>query len=132
MSVAGIAASGLSQLSSLQSRYQQVHSQFKQLGQDLTSGNLAQAQTDFVTLSQSMNSQLSSSSPVGQALSSLGQALQSGNLSAAQQAFSNLPGSIVGPLPSIIAMQLEAVRIRMTAHSPRPSPSWDRHYSPGT
>ena len=90
MSVAGIASAGLSQLASLQRNYQQVRGEFKQLGQDLQAGNLTQAQTDFVTLSQSAASQLSGNSPVAKALNSLGQALQSGNLSAAQQAFAFL------------------------------------------
>jgi hypothetical protein len=86
MSIAAIAGSS-SQISNIQNQYQQVRNQFKQLGQDLAGGNLTQAETDFVTLSQSAASQFSSSSPVGQALNSIGQALQSGNLSAAQQAF---------------------------------------------
>ena len=94
MSITAIAGS-TSQLSNIQNQYQQVRSQFKQLGQDLQGGNLAQAQTDFVTLSQSFASQLGSQSPVGQMLSSVGQALQSGNLSAAQQAFSSF--TKVGP-----------------------------------
>ncbi|MGC2108627.1 MAG: DUF4175 family protein [Candidatus Korobacteraceae bacterium] len=97
MSVAGIVTTGLSQLASVQRNYQQVRGEFKQLGQDLQAGNLTQAQTDFVTLSQSMATQLSSNSPVSKALASLGQALQSGNLSAAQQAFANMPPGIVGP-----------------------------------
>ncbi len=94
MSIAAIAGSS-SQISNIQNQYQQVRNQFKQLGQDLAGGNLTQAQTDFVTLSQSAASQFSSSSPIGQALNSIGQALQSGNLSAAQQAFSSL--TKVGP-----------------------------------
>jgi hypothetical protein len=89
MSIAAIAGNS-SQISNIQNQYQQVRNQFKQLGQDLASGNLTQAETDFVTLSQSAASQFSSSSPVGQALNSIGQALQSGNLSAAQQAFASL------------------------------------------
>ncbi len=97
MSVAGIASAGLSQLASLQHNYQQVRSEFKQLGQDLQSGSLTQAQTDFVTLSQSAASQFSGNSPVAKTLNSLGQALQSGNLSAAQQAFASLPSNLVGP-----------------------------------
>lgn len=97
MSVAGIASAGLSQLASLQRNYQQVRGEFKQLGQDLQAGNLTQAQTDFVTLSQSAASQFSGNSPVAKALNSLGQALQSGNLTAAQQAFGSLPSHLVGP-----------------------------------
>jgi len=97
MSVAGIASAGLSQLASLQRNYQQVQGEFKQLGGDLQAGNLTQAQTDFVTLSQAAASQFSGNSPVAKALNSLGQALQSGNLSGAQQAFASLPSNIVGP-----------------------------------
>ncbi len=106
VSIAGIASSALSHLTSLQHNYQQVRSEFKQLGQDLQAGDLTKAQSDFVTLSQSMASQLASNSPVAkpgpaavthhnhvpaasvsQQLSQLGQALQAGNLAAAQQAF---------------------------------------------
>ena len=97
MSVAGIASAGLSQLANIQRNYQQVRSEFKQLGQDLQAGNLTQAQTDFVTLSQSAASQFSGNSPVAKTLNTLGQALQSGNLSGAQQAFASLPSHIVGP-----------------------------------
>ena len=86
MSTAAIA--GIS--SQIWSQYQQVQSQFKQLGQDLKAGDLTKAQTDFVTLSQSAASQLGSNGSVSQALTSIGQALQSGNLSSAQQAFSSL------------------------------------------
>jgi soluble cytochrome b562 len=98
MSVAGIASTGISQLFNVQRNFQQVQSEFKQLGQDLQAGNLTQAQTDFVTLSQSFASApQTSTSSVSQALNSLGQALQSGNLAAAQQAFANLPPNMVGP-----------------------------------
>jgi len=79
-----------SQLSSVQNSYQQLRKEFTQLGQDLATGNLMQAQTDFVTLSQAAASQFGSNSPITQALNSIGQALQSGNLSAAQQAFASM------------------------------------------
>jgi len=94
MSIAGISSSSLS---SLQTNYQQLRSEFTQLGKDLSAGNLSQAQSDFVTLSQAAASQFGSNSPIGQTLSTISQALQSGNLSAAQQAFSALPGGLVGP-----------------------------------
>ncbi len=86
MSLSAIAG-GSSQLANIQSNYQQVRNQFKQLGQDLQGGALTKAQTDFVTLSQSFTSQLSGTNPVAKTLSQIGQALQSGNLPAAQQAF---------------------------------------------
>jgi len=101
MSIAAIGSAGLSPLSNIQRSYQQVRGQFKQLGQDLQAGNLAQAQTDFVTLSQSAAAQFGSNSPITKTLNTIGQALQSGNLSAAQQAFTSLPigmtGSCAGP-----------------------------------
>lgn len=94
MAINAIAGGG-SQLAGIQGQYQQIRSEFKQLGQDLQSGSLTKAQTDFVTLSQSVVSRFSGTNPVAQALSRVGQALQSGNLSAARQAFS--PISTVGP-----------------------------------
>ncbi|HUI82665.1 MAG TPA: hypothetical protein VL240_00485 [Candidatus Binatia bacterium] len=97
MSLSAIAGSGSSPLVNLQNNYQQVRNEFKQLGQDLEAGNLTQAQTDFVTLSQSVASQLAGNTPMAKALNTIGQALQSGNLAAAQQAFAALPISIVGP-----------------------------------
>ncbi len=84
MSVAGIAATGLSQLSSIQRNYQQVRGEFSQLGQDLKTGNLSQAQSDFVSLSESVAVQFGSKSPVSTALSTVGQALH-GNLPTARQ-----------------------------------------------
>jgi soluble cytochrome b562 len=96
MSIAGIASSSLSQLANIQRNYQQVRGEFKQMGQDLQTGNLAQAQTDFVTLSQSAASQFGSNSPVTKTLNTIGQALQSGNLATARQAFSSLPVGMVG------------------------------------
>lgn len=81
---------------------------FAQIGQDLTSGNLSAAQTDYSTLQQNLQSQadpapnqiphhhhggvgrpVERTSPQ-QILTQLGQQLSSGNLSAAQQAYSSL------------------------------------------
>jgi hypothetical protein len=58
MSVTGIASSILLILSASQhqrSPIQQIPSEFRQLGQDLQSGNLTQAQSDFTTLSQNLS-----------------------------------------------------------------------------
>jgi len=118
MSIAGIASSSLFQNSVVQqtqNRFQQIKSQFQKLGQDLQSGNLTQAQSDFATLSHELpnggqfSSQAASSSssatsstnsgasassnPILQAFQSLGQDLQSGNLSAAQQDFATIQQS---------------------------------------
>jgi soluble cytochrome b562 len=96
MSVAGISGTNLSQLSNIQRNYKQVQGEFQQLGQDLQSGSLLQAQTDFVTLSQSVAAQFGSNSAVTKTLSTVGQALQSGNLQAAQQSFAALPPGVSG------------------------------------
>ncbi len=112
MSVTGIASSILSTLSGLQNQqspFQQIKSEFQQLGQDLQSGNLNQAQSDFTTLSQNLstvfqgetnasttaattaaNTIAATSNPILQAFNQLGQDLQSGNLQAAQQDFTNI------------------------------------------
>ncbi len=107
MSVTGIASSILSILSGSQhqrSPIQQIRSEFQQLGQDLQSGNLTQAQSDFTTLSQNLSSVIQNSgvttpitttaaantNPVAQAFAQLGQDLQSGNLQAAQQDFTTI------------------------------------------
>jgi hypothetical protein len=92
MSVAGIASSGLSLINSLHNSNQgQVQAKFQQLAQDLQSGNLSGAQTDFATLTQTLSpSKVDSSGPAAQAFSALGQALQSGNLAGAQRDFATL------------------------------------------
>jgi outer membrane protein assembly factor BamD (BamD/ComL family) len=78
------------------SQLQQFQQDFRQLGQDLQSGNLSAAQSDFVTLQKDLpqtNSTTSTSqnnSPIAQAFSQLSQDLQAGNLSAAQQDYSTI------------------------------------------
>ena len=100
MSVASILSS-LSNYNapSVPSRVQQFRQEFKQLGQDLQTGNLTAAQADFATLQQlgpqststsTATSSSLSSNPIAQAFNQLSQDLQSGNLSGAQQDFSNL------------------------------------------
>lgn len=98
MSVAGISSSNLA---SYENSIQQFQQEFQQLGQDLQSGNLSAAQTDFTTL-QSLSPQSSSASsatsssgstssnPIAQEFQELSQALQSGNLTGAQQDYSQL------------------------------------------
>ena len=58
MSIAGIASSSNVFQSTIaqqtQNRFQQIQSQFQKLGQDLQSGNLTQAQSDFATLTQEL------------------------------------------------------------------------------
>jgi hypothetical protein len=80
---------------STSSRIQQFQKDFEQLGQDLQTGNLSAATTDFATL-QKDAPQLSGSSStqnqnsIAQALQQLNSDLQSGNLGGAQQDFATL------------------------------------------
>lgn len=94
MSVSGISSSSLYDTQSVQNNAQQFQQDFQQLGQDLGSGNLSAAQSDFATLQnlQTQNSTATSqsSSPISQAFSQLAKDLQSGNLSGAQQDFSTI------------------------------------------
>jgi hypothetical protein len=97
MSVAGISSSSLFDYSrqNIQSRMQQVQQEFQQLGQDLSSGNLSAAQTDFAALQKlqpqsSATSAASGSSPLAQDFNQLSQDLQSGNISNAQHDYTKI------------------------------------------
>jgi outer membrane protein assembly factor BamD (BamD/ComL family) len=83
------------------SKFQQIKTEFEQLGQDLQSGDLTQAKSDFAALSQNFlgaaqstatitNTAATGNNSVAQAFTQLGQDLQSGNLQAAQKDFTNL------------------------------------------
>jgi outer membrane protein assembly factor BamD (BamD/ComL family) len=97
MSVSGILASSLASAtpSTMQNQWQKYKTEFNQLGQDLQSGNLSAAQSDFSTLQQdapagaAINS-TQSTSPMAQEFKQLSSDLQSGNLSGAQQDFSTI------------------------------------------
>jgi outer membrane protein assembly factor BamD (BamD/ComL family) len=97
MSVAGISSSNLFDFNtqSVQNRQQQFQQEFQQLGQDLQSGNLSAAQTDFTTFQQS-GPQISSTSsnqntsPIAQDFKQLSQDIQSGDISAAQQDYAKI------------------------------------------
>ena|SRR5271165_6407184 len=97
MSVLGIAGSSLFDFiqQTTQSRAKQFQQEFQQLGQDLQSGNLSAAQTDFAALQQSApqssaTSSAQSTSPLAQAFNQLSQDLQAGNTTAAQQDFATV------------------------------------------
>jgi outer membrane protein assembly factor BamD (BamD/ComL family) len=100
LSVSGISSTDLSnyETQNTQSNFQKVQQEFQQLGQDLQSGNLSAAQSDFATLqslqpqsnSTSSASSSQSNNPVAQAFNQLSQDLQSGNLTAAQQDFATI------------------------------------------
>lgn len=101
MSVSGISSNlfGFNN-PTVQSKAQQIQQEFQQLGQDLRSGNLSAAQSDFATLQQlvpgsgATPSASQSNNPVAEAFNQLGQDLQSGNLSAAQQDYANIQQDI--------------------------------------
>jgi hypothetical protein len=95
MSVSGVSGSTVGVPQVVQSTFQKVKSDFAQLGKDLKSGNLSQAQADFATLSKDLpNGQANQAPPTGDPLSALGKALQSGNLSQAQQAYATIQQSV--------------------------------------
>jgi hypothetical protein len=85
--LSGIASSFLQfNPQSVQTQVQQFQQEFQQLGQDVQSGNLSAAQSDFTSLTSSQQStflQPPSNSPIAQALNQLSQDLQAGNLSGA-------------------------------------------------
>jgi hypothetical protein len=100
MSIAGLFSSGFSssQLGTQSNQLQK--SEFQQLGQDLSSGNMSAAQSDFATLQQAfaqsapVSSSTSTSNPVAQAFQQLSTDLQSGNLSAAQKDYSTIQNDL--------------------------------------
>jgi hypothetical protein len=96
MLVTGVSSSNFFQptvAQGVQNKFQQIQSQFQQLGQDLQSGNLSQAQLDFAALTKDLptaqppSAGTSTTNAITQAFQTLGQDLQAGNLSAAQQDF---------------------------------------------
>lgn len=95
MSVAGIASFNLFDMNSISThdRVQQFHKEFQQLGQDLQSGNLSAAQSDFTALQQLEPNSTAQSSPqnsIAQDFQQLSTDLQSGNLNAAQQDYTKI------------------------------------------
>ena len=95
MSVSSILSSNLFNFNSqnVPDRMQQFRKDFLQLGQDLQTGNLTGAQSDFAALqkdgSQSTSS-TQSSNPIAQAFQQLTTDLQSGNLAGAQKDYATL------------------------------------------
>ena len=103
MSVLGIASAVLSQLDSFagQNKSHQLKQGFQQLGRDLQSGNLSQAQSDIASLQNLIPGGQPSSatvfatsvpggSPLATAVAQLAQDLKSGNLTAAQSDIANV------------------------------------------
>src|ERR1019366_6034900 len=85
----------------LQAYRQQRSADVQQLGQDLTAGNITNAQQDYNALQAlgqsgpSKNGDTFSNSQREQDLNAIGQALQAGDLAGAQQAFAQLESSYV-------------------------------------
>ncbi len=97
MSVSGISSSSLFDYNTqnVQNKMQQIRQEFQQLGQDLQSGNLSAAQSDFATLQQlqpqtNSTSSTQSSNPIAQEFNQLSTDLKSGNVSAAQQDYATI------------------------------------------
>jgi hypothetical protein len=94
MSITSIASSLFqpSITQNVQNKFQQIQSEFQQLGQDLKAGNLSQAQQDFATLTQNLpgGQQQNATGPLARAFSLLGQDLKAGNLLAAQRDFTTI------------------------------------------
>jgi hypothetical protein len=92
-------------VSNLTSQFQ--NSPLRQLGKDLTSGNLSAAQSDFATLQQAFTQAptgsptSTSSNPVSQAFQQLSSDLSSGNLSAAKQDYSTIQNELSNPGPGL-------------------------------
>jgi hypothetical protein len=115
MSTSGVSSASLNQL---QQYFQTRHTDLQQLGQALTSGNLASAQTAYskiVSLGQQAGGNPFYLAKREQDFQAIGTALQSGNLAGAQQAFGALKatfqkgGQIVPPPPPLPAQGPEIV-----------------------
>jgi len=106
MSVAGILSTAAISLGSqlFQTRMQKVKQEFQQLGQDLQSGNLSAAQSDFATLQSMQPQSAPSSSPQGSSVSQdfnqLSTDLKAGNTTAAQQDLTKLQQDLQAQPPT--------------------------------
>jgi hypothetical protein len=105
MSISGIISSTFLQ-NQLSGASNPSQKQIQQLSQDLQSGNLSAARSDFATLQQSFSQSTSTASatstatasnPIAQAFNQLASDLQSGNLSAAQKDLSTVQQDIQPP-----------------------------------
>jgi hypothetical protein len=96
MSVSAIPGNAFFTPQNIEATFQKLQQEFHQLGQDLQSGNLSAAQSDFARLknlgAQSSTTTSQNSSPIVQAFNQLAKDLQSGNLAAAQQDFNDPAG----------------------------------------
>jgi hypothetical protein len=102
----------------------QFKQDFQQLGQDLSSGNLAGAQALFTHIPKPGHglSSLQPATPIEQEFSNLAQALQSGNLAAAQQDYTQIQNRIdsrvdhgSSPAQPVTVLPPSPARISLTA-----------------
>ena len=150
MSIFGIASSILGQIGSATTQNankQQFKHGFPLLGQDLQSGNLSQAQSDFASLQQLLPSRqqssllapassTQSSNPLATAVSQLAQDLKSGNLTAARSDFATVQQDLQQAGPQLGAGHARTILTTATpapanrpasrTPSPRSSANWDR------
>jgi hypothetical protein len=86
---------------SVQSKFKQFQQEFQKIGQDLQTGNLVQARTDFAALQQNSPIAVPSTGTIGSVTTAIGspiarqfyelaQDLTAGNLAAAQQVYGAL------------------------------------------
>jgi hypothetical protein len=95
MSISGVSSSDVFQASvaqGAQTKFQQIQSQFQKVGQDLQSGNLTQAQDDFLPSAQQAGASTTTgpTNTLAKAFQALGQDLQAGNLAASQTDFATI------------------------------------------
>jgi outer membrane protein assembly factor BamD (BamD/ComL family) len=97
MSVAGIVSTAVFSLGAqiFQNRAQKLKQEFQQVGQDLQSGNLTAAQSDFATLQQmrpqsSPTASSQGTSSISQDFNQLAADLKAGNTTAAQQDYAKI------------------------------------------
>jgi outer membrane protein assembly factor BamD (BamD/ComL family) len=93
MSVSGISSQSFDPYNIQQAQNQrtQMQQEFQQLGQDLQSGKLSAAQSEFASLQQlSQSTSSTPSNSIAQEFKQLGQDLQSGRLSSAQSDYAQL------------------------------------------
>ena len=150
MSVSGLSGSSFfqslySQNSQPQSRRAQFAQEFQQLGQDLQSGNLSQAQADLTTLTANspfaQSGQITATAesatnatapatntattnPIAQAFTQLSQDLQAGNLTAAQSDYATIQQDFQQQLlPEPLRPEHSARAIRAALPATWPGPS---------
>jgi hypothetical protein len=125
MSISSIAGTALGSLLNVapnsksgHGNFQQIQSEFQQLGKDLQAGNLTQAQQDYATLWQNFsNAQTSTaaatannSNPVAQAFTALSQDLQNSNISAAQKDNANIQQDFQQQRGTSLALRSTAIQ----------------------